>query len=69
MEDSKALPAHCYGDPADVVERKELRELGCRACKHSVPALNRVYCSHERVVHHNKVPWIGNKCKYFELKG
>ena len=29
---SRALPHYCYGDPADVVERMELRDMGCKLC-------------------------------------
>ena len=68
-ENSRALPAHCYGDPADVVERNELRELGCKACAKHAVMYDRVLCSEPRVTNQKRVPWIGTKCKFFELKG
>lgn len=59
---------HEYGNPMDIVERKQLHELGCRACtKHSY-LLGRVICTDERKRDNKNVPAIGSKCKYFEAK-
>jgi hypothetical protein len=69
VEESKALPRHCYGDPALVVERNELNMLGCRACEKHTMMLGKVMCSEPRVINHKRVPHIGSRCKYFELKG
>lgn len=63
------LPAFAYGDPADVVEAKQLRELGCKACQHHVVHFERVACTNPKVRNHKRVPSIGSKCKQFELKG
>jgi hypothetical protein len=67
-EVSRALPRQCYGNPADVVERAELKELGCKACDKHTWMLGRVVCTEPRVVNHKRVPFIGTNCKYFELK-
>ncbi len=63
------LPSYAYGDPADVVEREQLRRLGCRACKHHAVHFERVVCTNGKVTNHKRVPRIGTKCKQFELKG
>lgn len=63
------LPAYAYGDPADIVEQQELRELGCRACEFHVIHFGKVACCNAKVVNHKKVPSIGSNCKHFELKG
>ena len=68
MESSRALPKHFYADPAIVVERKELSEMGCTACKKHARLLGRVVCTEERVTNYKRVPFIGVKCKYFELR-
>ncbi len=69
MEKSNALPMHCYGDPAIVAERNELQELGCRACSKHEHLLGKVVCTESKLTNHKRVPFIGSKCKYFELKG
>lgn len=52
----------------DILERKQLHEMGCRACtKHSY-LLGRVICTDERKRDNKNVPAIGSKCKYFEAK-
>jgi hypothetical protein len=68
VEESKALPKHCYGDPAIVAERNQLAELGCRACIHHTMLLARVVCTEAKVTNHKRVPFIGTKCKFFKLK-
>lgn len=67
-ENSRALPRHCYGDPADVVEHLQLRELGCVACNKHTHMLGKVLCTEPRKIDNKGVPRIGNKCKYFELR-
>lgn len=69
MEESKALPAHCYQDPAKVVEQNQLLELGCRACESHTYLLGKVVCCDPRKTSNKDVPCIGSKCKFFELKG
>lgn len=69
MADSNALPAHCYRDPAIVVEQNQLKELGCRACNSHAVYLGKVVCTDSRKKDMKKVPYIGSKCKFFELKG
>lgn len=65
---SRALPHYCYGDPADVVERMELDDLGCRLCvKHGV-ALGRIICTDYRNESQRGVPGVGYRCKFFEEK-
>lgn len=60
-----ALPHYFYGDPADVVERMELNQLGCRLCsKHDV-VYERVVCTDERNTSQRGVGWIGDRCKFF----
>lgn len=63
------LPAYAFGDPADVVEQKQLREMGCRACSHHVVHFGRVMCTSPKVVSQKRVPNIGSRCKWFNLKG
>jgi hypothetical protein len=67
-ENSRALLACNYGDPALIAERNELRELGCRACEWHVVVLNRVICSNPEITNTKKVPFIGAKCKKFKLE-
>lgn len=62
------LPAHCYQDPAIVVERNELKALGCRACASHDVYLGKVVCTNDRVTNHKKVPRIGSNCKFFILE-
>jgi hypothetical protein len=68
MAESNALPACMYRDPAIVVEQNQLQQMGCQACDHHGFLLQRVICTHERVTNYKRVPGIGQKCKYFELK-
>lgn len=68
-ETSHALPSGHYRDPADVVETKQLVDLGCRACNKHLMFNGRVACTEPRKTHQKDVPRIGRKCKYFELKG
>ena len=69
METSKALPAHCYQDPAKVVENNQMLELGCRACEKHTHMFGKVVCTDPRKTSNKDVPRIGSKCKFFELKG
>ncbi|HAJ71371.1 MAG TPA: hypothetical protein DCO68_04775 [Methylophilaceae bacterium] len=68
MAGSNALPAHCYRDPAIVVEQNQLYELGCRACEKHTHLLGRVICTEPQKTDMKNVPKIGIKCKYFELR-
>lgn len=68
-EQSHALPIHAYGDPADVVERNQMNDLGCRACKKHEMYFGKVVCTEPRKTSHKDVPRCGHKCKFFELKG
>ncbi len=62
------LPQHMYQDPAIVVERKELADLGCRACEKHTHMFGKVVCTDPRKTSNKNVPSIGSKCKFFELK-
>ncbi len=66
--DSRALPAYCYGDPASIAEANELKEMGCKACKSHKVVFDRVVCKEPRMTQSKKVPYIGSKCKYFILE-
>lgn len=66
-ESSYALPAYYYSrDPADVVERNQLNELGCRACVRAVTVFGRIQCSDRRNEKQKGVPGIGHRCKLFK---
>ena len=68
-ENSHALPAHAYGDPANIAERNELNNLGCLACKSHAVLYEKVLCSEPRKHDNKGVPHIGHKCKWFVLRG
>lgn len=70
FEHSHALPAYAYKDPALVVENNQLKDLGCKACKHHAMTLGRVACTESKVPFAilKRVPGVGRNCKYFELK-
>lgn len=65
---SSALPAYMYRDPSMIVEQSQLTTMGCRACEHHSHLLGRVICTHARVTNTKRVPHIGQKCKFFNLK-
>lgn len=65
---SHALPAYFYSDPSCVVERQQLEDLGCKACASHHCYCGKVVCTDVRVSDHKKVPTIGTKCRYFDLK-
>lgn len=67
-QNSNAMPAYMYADPALVVERQELVELGCRACGKHTYLFGKVVCTDPRKADNKNVPRIGSKCKFFELK-
>lgn len=67
-EISRAFPMHFYGDPALVVERAELDDLGCRICDQHGHVLDRVVCHAEKNVKQRGVPYIGHRCKWFGEK-
>jgi hypothetical protein len=69
QEVSKALPSHCYQDPAKIVEQNQLVQLGCTACTKHAVYFGKVGCTEPRKPDNKGVPRIGSKCKYFELKG
>jgi hypothetical protein len=66
VEESKALPAWQYGDPAKVVERNELNELGCKTCSHSTLIWGWTRCDDPRNEIQKGVPHIGIHCKYYK---
>jgi len=41
---SRALPAYAYGDPARILEVRQIREGGCLFCVHSEPVLGLRVC-------------------------
>lgn len=67
--ESKVLPSHLYGDPAVVIERAEMRALGCRGCQQGFIAHGRVVCTEPRNERQKGVPHAGDRCRYFILKG
>lgn len=63
---SNALPRFMYGNPADVAERLELDELGCRACASHRLVFDRVLCGDVRnEMSQSGVPRIGHRCRWF----
>lgn len=62
---SRALPWHMYGDPALVVERAEIRELGCRLCQSASVTLMRAFCGETRNTQQRGFPTVGDRCKWF----
>jgi len=62
---SRALPHQFYGDPADVVERAQLSQLGCRACKSHDVVFDRVVCKDGRNIQQRGVPHVGFRCRWF----
>lgn len=62
---SNAVPHYFYGDPADVVERLELDDLGCRACLSHRVVFDRVVCGDGRNDRQVGVPRVGHRCKWF----
>lgn len=68
-ENSHALPAHRYGNPADVVEFDQLRRLGCKVCKSFKVVLGRGVCGDARNAFQKGVPGVGHRCKWFAEKG
>ncbi|SEN43740.1 hypothetical protein [Nitrosomonas marina] len=66
MKGSRALPHFYYGDPADVVERRQLDSLGCRLCVSHKVVLDRVVCTDGRNERQVGVPGIGYRCKLFK---
>ncbi|MBY0474203.1 MAG: hypothetical protein K2Q13_03965 [Nitrosomonas sp.] len=62
---SNAVPHFFYGDPADVVERLQLNDLGCRACVSHKVVFDRVVCSDVRNERQAGVPRIGHRCRWF----
>jgi hypothetical protein len=69
VEKSNALPARCYGDPAEVLEREQMSTLGCRACCNLVQVLGKGFCTEERNAEQKGVPRVGDRCRWFSLKG
>lgn len=54
-----------YGDPADVVERLEMDQLGCRACVSHKVVFDRVVCGDARNEQRVGVPRVGHRCKWY----
>lgn len=63
---SNTVPHYFYGDPADVVERLELDDLGCRACLSHRVVFDRVVCGDGRNDRQVGVPRVGHRCKWFK---
>lgn len=66
---SRALPVRYYGDPANVLEREQMKALGCRACNNQHLVLGKVFCTDVRNPQQKGVPGIGDRCRWFSLKG
>lgn len=62
---STALPIRFYGNPADVVERNQLDQLGCRVCESAAIVMSKVFCAEPKNENQKGVPRIGHRCKYF----
>jgi hypothetical protein len=69
MNNSYALPARRYGNPADIVEYDQMDALGCRACKKHNVVLAKSLCTDSRNTVQKDVPIIGHHCKWFNEKG
>ena len=41
---SRALPAYAYGDPAKIIESRQIREGGCSLCERSETILGVQLC-------------------------
>lgn len=41
---SRALPAYAYGDPAKIIESRQIREGGCSLCERSETILGVQMC-------------------------
>lgn len=65
MKESSALPMRFYRDPAEVVERAQMVELGCRACNSHTHLLGKIVCTDPRKLDNKGVPGIGHRCKWF----
>lgn len=63
--EGKVLPRFMYGDPADVVERMELNDMGCRACLSHKVVFDRVVCGDSRNELQRGVPRVGYRCRWF----
>ena len=44
VEFSRALPAYAYGDPAKIIEARQIREGGCSLCARSETILGVQLC-------------------------
>lgn len=69
MNDSHALPAWRYGNPADIVEYDQMDAMGCRLCKSFVEAFVGSVCTDDKNSVQKGVPNIGHHCKWFVEKG
>lgn len=67
-DSSNALPSWMYRDPAEIVERLEMDDLGCKACSMSEMAF-RVVCTDSRNEKQKGVPNIGHRCRWFRERG
>ncbi|PTR17484.1 hypothetical protein C8R31_101648 [Nitrosospira sp. Nsp2] len=66
MEDSHALPASYYRDPAETLERLQLDRLGCKLCTKHERILGRSICTEQRNDKQAGVPHIGHRCKWYQ---
>lgn len=41
---SRALPAYAYGDPAKIIEARQIREGGCSLCERSESVFGVLVC-------------------------
>lgn len=41
---SRALPAYAYGDPAKIIEARQIREGGCSLCERSEAVFGVLVC-------------------------
>lgn len=66
---SRALPVHLYGDPANIVEYDQMDALGCRACKSYQEVVTKSICADVRNEFQKGVPNVGHRCKWFIERG
>ena len=68
MVESRAMPAWCYRDPAEVAERVQVMERGCSGCVSSFMVMGVTRCEDQRNDAQKGVPFIGPRCRYFKQK-
>lgn len=68
-DQSNALPAWMYRDPAKVAEQMQMQELGCKACSKAGVTMHGVVCLEPKNYLQKGVPHSGQRCKWFDERG